>query len=86
MINLLFSVFDSKAAAYLPPFHSQNKATALRQFESAIMSDGHDFNAHAHDYTLWTVGSFDNEKATLKPATPELIANAHEIKAQLDLP
>lgn len=82
----LFSVFDSKASQYLPPFASQNQSTAIRQFSTAVMREGHDFRVHAEDYTLWHVGTFDSEKAKISPAQPpEMVANAHEIRAQLDL-
>lgn len=55
----LFAVHDVKAAQYLPPFASMNEGTAQRQFASAVMNEGHDFNVHAADYSLWSIGEFD---------------------------
>lgn len=85
MIQPLFAVFDMKAKHYLPPFTSTNKQTAIRQFSSAVSSEGHDFNTHATDYSLWEVGSFDSEKALVVSTTIEQIAHAHELLAQLAL-
>lgn len=82
----LFSVYDAKAAKYLPPFNSYNQSTAIRSFGSAIMDEHHDFHRHAHDYSLHIVGAFDDEKGTITPQTPEAIAQAHELLAQLELP
>lgn len=78
MDNLLFTVYDSKAANYLPPFVSRNHATALREFRDAVNQEGHAFNTHAEDFTLWHIGTFDSEKATLTQEIPTLVASAHE--------
>lgn len=85
MEQKLFAVFDSKAAQYLQPFTSLNKHTALRQFSNAVASEGHDFNQHAPDYSLWEIGEFDSTKATFKNAPAEMIGNAHELLNQLEL-
>ncbi len=55
----MFSIYDSKAEAYLQPFYSQTTGTAIRSFESAVNENGHDFNKYAGDYTLFELGDFD---------------------------
>lgn len=79
MDQTLFTVYDSKAANYLPPFVSRNQATALREFKDAVNQEGHAFNTHAEDFTLWHIGTFNSEKATLTQEVPTLVANAHDI-------
>lgn len=54
----VFSVFDSKAKAWLPPFVSPNAAVALRAFESAANQAGHDFNRFAADFVLFEIGAW----------------------------
>lgn len=76
---LLFCIYDSKAEMYLPPWSAMNRAVAHRIFETAVLQEGHDFNVHADDYSLWEVGSFNPEKAELKPHTLTNIVNAHHI-------
>lgn len=55
----VYSVFDSKAAAFLPPFFCANAAVALRSFTRAVQEEGTDFNRFAADYTLFEVGTWD---------------------------
>ncbi len=55
----MFSIYDSKAEAYIQPFYSQTTGTAIRSFETAVNENGHDFNKYAGDYTLFELGEFD---------------------------
>lgn len=57
----IFSIYDSKAEAYLPPFYSQNPRTALRQMVAAVTDASHQFCKYPEDYTLFHIGSFDDE-------------------------
>lgn len=68
MIIRMFSVFDSKAQAFLQPFFSNNSATAIRSFEAAANDETHDFNRWAADYTLFEIGEFHSEKGEILPA------------------
>lgn len=63
----VFSVFDSKAMAFLPLFCCRNAGVALRSFEQACKDSSHDFNKYAADYTLFHIGSFDEDSGTLIP-------------------
>lgn len=62
MLNI-FSVYDSKAEAFIQPFFSQTIGTALRDFGRAANDAQHQFHQHAGDYTLFHLGSFDPNKA-----------------------
>lgn len=55
----IFTIYDSKAAAYLQPFFSVNSAVAIRSFTTAANDVQHDFNRYAADYTLFAIGEFD---------------------------
>lgn len=79
MQEQLYCVLDSKAQMYLPPFVSRNNPTAQRQFASAVADENHDFRRHAHDYSLWNIGTWDAEQAKITQETPVLVAQAHEI-------
>lgn len=59
MILQIFTVFDSKAEAYLAPFHSPTIGLAMRSFAKACNEEGHDFHQYSGDYTLFHIGSFD---------------------------
>lgn len=55
----MFTVYDSKAEAYLPPFYSKSKGEALRSFTDAVNDPQSQLNKHPEDYTLFEVGDFD---------------------------
>ncbi len=55
----VFSVFDSKAEAFIQPFYSQTTGTAVRSFEQALQDPAHEFRKFAGDYTLFELGQFD---------------------------
>jgi len=82
MLLAIFSVWDSKAAAYIQPFFASNNNVAIRMFETACRDQSHDFHRHAEDYTLFRIGSFDQEKGDLMPQNIEAIARAHELISQ----
>lgn len=55
----MFSIFDSKACAYLQPFFSVNAQVAMRAFQGACRDPGHDFGRFPADYTLMSLGEWD---------------------------
>jgi len=75
-IMCVFSVFDSKVGAFLTPFFSRNRATALRSFTSAVQDTSTDFYRYAGDYTLFEIGEWDAEKG---------VFSQHEAKVNLGL-
>lgn len=62
MILRIFSIFDSKAEAFIQPFYCTTPGLAIRSFESAVNQEGHDFQKYAADYTLFELGAFDQQK------------------------
>lgn len=76
MKTKIFSVFDSKAKAWLPPFFVTNDQVALRIFTDCANSDQHQFGANPSDYTLFRIGEFDDEDAKIEPIPPESLACA----------
>ena len=61
MIYSVFSIYDSKAEAFLPPFILPKQAQALRIFSDCVNSADHQFGANPEDYTLFTLGDFNDE-------------------------
>lgn len=56
----VFSVYDSKAEAFLPPFFLPAVGQAIRGFTDAAGNLEHPFGKHPADYTLFQIGSFDD--------------------------
>lgn len=70
----IFSIYDSKAEAYIQPFYSLTPAAAIRIFSEAAQDEGdsngrpaHAFNKHGADYTLFMVGEWDERTGIIKP-------------------
>jgi len=61
----VFSVYDSKAKAWLPPFVSPNAAVAIRSFEAAANTAQHEFHRFAADFVLFEVGAWDESRGEL---------------------
>lgn len=61
MIINVFTVHDSKAQAYLPPFNLPTKEMAVRTFSDTVNDSKHPFGKHPADYTLFHIGTFDDD-------------------------
>jgi len=78
--KLVFSVYDSKANAFLQPFFAVSRGVAERSFFAAVMDQGHDFNRFAEDYTLFELGEFDEASAGFNMLeTPKSVALAAHV-------
>ncbi len=75
----LFAVLDCKMELYLQPITARNIAVAVRIFETAVLTPGHDFNQHADDYSLWLIGEFDQVSAELKGQAAKVVVQGNHI-------
>lgn len=67
MIMKVYSVYDSKAKAYLPPFFATNGAVAGRMMQEACSDPKHQFHKFAPDYTLMELADFDDDTGVFTP-------------------
>jgi len=83
MIHNVFTIYDAKAEAYLPPFILPKISMAKRTFSDCVNSSDHQFGAHPEDYTLFTIGTFDDETAQYNLLlTPESLGLGNEYVIQ----
>lgn len=66
----VFSIFDSKAEAFLRPFFSQTLGVCRRSLGEAMNDPRSEFSKYPHDYLLWEIGEFDDEIGQLVPIQP----------------
>lgn len=59
----MFSVFDKKVAAFLPPFCARTKAEGIRLFEGYCKAPELPFGKFPSDFDLFHVGEFDDSTA-----------------------
>lgn len=79
MIHKMFTVYDTAAKAYLPPFFLPREEMAIRVFTDAVNSDSHQFGRHPADYTLFLIAEFDDEFAGVSLQTPEKVCTGLEV-------
>lgn len=72
----IYTIYDSKATAFLPPFYMQTKGLAIRAFEESVNDPKSSFHKYPNDYQLFEIGTYDD-------ATSEIIM--HENKVTLGL-
>ena len=73
----MFSVYDAKAKAYLPPFILPEIGQATRTFGDCVNNKEHQFGAHPSDYSMFKIGTYDDAKGKVDPCH-ELIGNGVE--------
>ena len=76
MQQQIFTIFDTAAKAYLPPFCLHNDQMAMRVFGDCVQSADHQFSKHPSDYTLFKIGVFDDENGKITTETaPQSLCN-----------
>lgn len=68
----VFSIFDSKAQAWLQPFFAVNAAVAVRMFERACNDENTDYFRFASDYSLFEVGEWSESRGELVSVEPKV--------------
>lgn len=78
----MFTIYDSKAEAYLQPIFALATGAAIRSFEAAANDEQHDFHRFAGDYTLFEIGDFDQHtgRCTVLEAPVNLGTALHFIR------
>nr|UXQ88125.1 MAG: nonstructural protein [Microvirus sp.] len=80
MIHKIYSVYDSKAETYTPPFFQHREAMALRTFADCCNDDGHTFGKHPEDYTLFDLGTYDDDNGCITQDKIISVANGLTLK------
>lgn len=76
--QLIYTVHDTKAETFMPPFFVPSKGLAIRAFEDCINSDDHHFGKHPADYTLFFLGSFDTDSGEFDCVDKQSVGNGVE--------
>lgn len=80
MTLLAFAIRDEKVGAFLQPFFAPAIGSAIRSFLDACTGDT-PMAKHPGDYTLYRIGSYDDNTAQLLSDTPLLVASGSEAVA-----
>ncbi len=80
MIMKIFSVYDSKAEAYLPPFFFASTGQAVRAFADNCNEENSMLCKHPEDYTLFELGTWDDANAMVLIAEHRSLGKAIEYR------
>jgi len=61
----VFTVYDSAVGAYMQPFFMQSAGQAIRAMSDTLQSTEHQFSKHPADFTLFEIGTYDEETGKL---------------------
>jgi len=78
MNHKIFTIYDSKAQAYLTPFFLHEDGMAIRVFADCVNDKNHQFGKHPEDYTLFNIGSWSDNKAKFLTNNPIALGNGIE--------
>lgn len=83
MITRVFAVLDSKVGTFAQPFFAATTASALRSFGAAAMDPNSMLGKHPSDFTLYELGSFDDETGFFESPKPVPLGTAQAVLANL---
>jgi len=69
----VYSIFDGKSAAFSMPFYCINDAVATRSVRELADDPATQIGRHASDFSLYRLGTFDNETATFHNEVPPVL-------------
>lgn len=72
MILEMFSVYDNKAQAFIPPFFQPKVGQAQRMFTDCANDPAHMFCRNPEDFVLFHLGSWDDNTTVFTPLTSPL--------------
>jgi len=67
---IIFSIYDRKAAYYLPLFTMRSDADAIRQFTGIVTQSETDVSKYPADFDLVSLGTIDLEHGRIEPDYP----------------
>lgn len=73
-----YSVRDHQVDAFASPFFSPTHGSALRAFADHVNEAGSPANKHPGDYSLWHLGTFNDQDGTFEPVKPNRVGTAVE--------
>lgn len=77
----VYTIFDTASGAYMRPFFMQSDGQAIRSFKDISLDADHAVGQHPEDYSLWRIGTFNDNNAKLEAEDRECLATALELVA-----
>lgn len=75
----LFTIKDDATDVHAPPFVQHNEAEARRSVAAAANNHDNQLGQHPKDFSLWNVGTWDDNKGVIEPQAPKFICNVSDL-------
>ncbi len=82
MQQFMFVIYDSKANAFMTPWFLTTEQLAIRAFGDLANDPESNVFRHPDDYTLFTIGTFNDATAKINWNEPQTLGNAIQFKDQ----
>ena len=66
MLHNMYTIYDTKALIWNPPFNMRTDAEAIRAFASTANDPNTTISQHPADYALYKIGTFDDSNGQVK--------------------
>ncbi len=77
-----YAIFDQCSGIYEKPFFSTADDLVRREFYDVAITEKHPIAKHPEHYSLWRLGSFNNENGKIIEEDKECLCTAIEIISQ----
>lgn len=77
-----YTIFDVASGTYMRPFFSQADGQAMRGFKDIACDAEHEVGRHPEDYTLFRIGSFNDNTGKMEGDQIEKLMTGLEAIAQ----
>jgi len=81
----VLAVFDDKTKVFCSPFTAQTISAALRDFAYAANDLDSNIGRYPSDFSLFHIGNYDDETATLIPLTMSSLGTAIQFVQQTEV-
>ncbi len=82
MLMHVYSFFDTASGAYMRPFVAQADGEATRVFDDLVADREHPMGKHPEDYSIFRVGSFNDQNGALTVEPPECLVTGMELRSR----
>lgn len=88
MILRAYTIFDTKALQYHPPYYQSTDGAAVRMLSDLVNNPDNNIGRHPADYVLYCCGTFDDNKGAFAPLSPlmHVMDAVSLVRLQPDLP
>lgn len=82
MKHNIYTIYDIASVHYMRIFQARADGEVKRAFMDMALNKDHEIGAHPEHYSLWRIGTFDDNSGELKREDFKCLAKAHELVAQ----